>query len=556
MFSNFFINPIFWLIAVASCLAWARFATWVAEDVSRLSRQSELLWRLVPSAVLVVMTLVWVSMPSFWVALPVNFVLVAGVVGWYWAVRVGELGSKGHLFSKAIQGMEQASQRMGERRAQRQVSLSYMGSDDRPIPLPKPEDPAATGVSYADQMLAQALEKRADDIELSPGAQGYDLKFVVDGVSFPQPAMARATAEPLIQAIKQLAGLSLEERRRPQEGTFKVRDEGGNLTKWTVRTSGTTAGEKLIMAANEKGRWSLALDQLGFNAEQLAAVRGLAADTQGVVIVATPRMTGRTTTLYALLGMHDAFINSVHTLETNPQAEMEGVTVHRFDPRNAEQSYAKALQSMFLKDPNVALSSQCPDAASAEAIARFAREDHRVYLGLPAFDTMAALEIWLQLVPDKQLAVRSLRAIVSQRLVRLLCPTCKAPYQPDEATLRRLNLPVGRNLQSFKANTEGLRDQKGNRMPCPDCGSIGFRGRTGIFEVLILNDEMRKAILENATADRVKAMARKNNMMLLVEHGIRKFAAGLTTISEVQRVLTPDRGASPSAASGVNPAQK
>lgn len=557
MFGNLLVNPIYWILALAGTLAWARFATFVGADVSeRLRKQNELLWKTLPLGVLLVITWMWFLLPSFWIALPVNLLLCGGVVAWYWMVRVEELGAKGHLLSTAMEALHKTRQGIDERRAARSVMLSYLNNNDRPVQLPLADDPLHEGMTFADQMLVQAMEKRTGDIDIAPSTSGYEVRFVVDGYPFPQSTIPRNLAEPMIQGFKSLAGLSLEERRRPQEGAFKVRDANGNVTSWTVRSSGSTAGEKLQMAANEKARWTFSLETLGFNADQLSQVQKLAGDRQGLVIVASPRASGRTATLYSLLSMHDAFTNSVHTLESNPQAELEGVTVHRFDPRAQEVSYSKTLQSMFLKDPSVALSAQIPDTPTAEIIARYAKEEHRVYAGLPAFDTMAALEIWLKLVPDKAIAVNSLKAIISQRLVRLLCPTCKTPYQPDEATLKRLNLPVGRNLQSFKANTEGLIDPKGNKIMCPDCANIGYRGRTAIFEVLLLTEEIRREILGGGTLKQVQAVARKANMTLLVESGIRKFASGLTSINEVLRVLTPDKGPNPSASSGVAPAQK
>jgi len=176
---------------------------------------------------------------------------------------------------------------------------------------------------------------------------------------------------------------------------------------------------------------------------------------------------------------------------------------------------------------------------------------------LPAFDAMAALEAWIKMVSDKKAGVECLRAIIAERLVRLLCPTCKQPYQPDEAMLRKMNLNPGRNLQSFKENTEPLRDPKGNPMTCPDCCGTGYRGRTGIFEVLTVTPEMKKAIIAGADLNAIKAMARKNNMTILFEHGFRKFAAGLTSIKEIARVMTPEKGGSgPSSASGISPSPR
>lgn len=555
MFDYF--NLVYWLIALGSLIAWANFATFVSRDVhEHLVNQPEMPWKAMGAGVLILMFLVYLLMPSFWIALPLNFLMAGGGVGYYWYIRVKELGAKGHLFRRTIETARGASRRVEEHRVAKQVMLSYLKHDDSPMPLPRPEDPVAAGLATADQMVIQALLRRAEQVDLSPVAGGYIVKYIIDGLGFPQPVVARSVSEPSIQALKILGGLSLEERRRPQTGSFKTRDADGAITIWTVRTSGTTAGERLNLAANEKGRWDLRIDQLGMTADQLAEVKKVAADTQGVVLVATPRSSGRTTTLYGMLRLHDAFTNSVQTLEGNPQAEIEGVTVNRFDTRNADVSYAKALNSVFLKDPNVVFSAQCPDVTAAETIARFGAEGRRVYVGLPAFDSFAALEIWLGLVSDKDLAMKALRLVVSQRLVRILCPTCKIPYQPDDQTLRKLNLPIGRNLQSFKANTEPMIDKKGNRIVCPDCGGVGYRGRSGIFEVLVINDDIRKAIASNANVNQVKALARKNNMILLVEHGIRKFASGLTSINEVTRVLTPDKGSPPAGSSGVMPAQK
>ncbi len=258
---------------------------------------------------------------------------------------------------------------------------------------------------------------------------------------------------------------------------------------------------------------------------------------------------------------HDAFTNSVQTIETNPQTDAEGVTVNRFEPNpGSDSSFSKLVQSVMLKDPNILLVSQIPDTPTAELITKYAgetdSEGHRVLTAVPSNDAFSALEMWLSMNPNKANAANALRMIVAQRLVRILCPTCKIPYQPDEATMKRLNLPIGRNLQSFKANTEPIVDKKGRSMICPDCSGIGYRGRTGIFEVLTITDEMKQAITGGANMNQVKLLARKNNMMLLVEHGIRKFAAGITTIHEVTRVMAEKAPAQGAGKSGVADAQK
>ncbi len=561
-----YLNLIYWLLALASLVAWARFATFMCTDVTKnLVDQPELPWKLGSAGVFILMLLIYLVMPSFWISLPVNFLIAGGVIGGFWYLRVKTLGPSGHLFSKAIQAAGNVSKGIEDRKNARQVQLTYLRHDNTLMSLPGPQDPLAAGLGTADAIVIQALMRHAAIVDLAPVQNGYSLNMITDGVPTMQPAVERAAAESAIQALKVLSGLSAEERRRPQTGTFRSRDAEGAQTVWTVRTSGSVNGERVVLAANEQGQWDMPLEQLGLTSEQLAEVKKLTADTKGLVLVCGPRGHGRTTTLYSLVRQHDAFTNSVQTLEVNSQAEMEGVTINRYDPRaGAEATYSKLLHSIMLKDPNIVLVSQIPDSHTADLITGYASasegvsDAHRVYTTLPALDSFTALETWLNLNSDKRAAANALRLIVAQRLIRILCPTCKIPYQPDEATMKRLNIPVGRNLQSFKANTEPMTDRKGNQITCPDCAGIGFRGRTGIFEVLVVNDDIKKALAAGTSVNQIKTLARKNNILFLVEHGIRKFATGVTAIHEVTRVMNPDKpsGSGPAAKSGVQPAQK
>ncbi|HEY4329584.1 MAG TPA: ATPase, T2SS/T4P/T4SS family [Phycisphaerae bacterium] len=557
MFEN--VNVIYWLIALASLVAWARFATFMCEDVAKnLVEQPELPWKLGTGGIFLLLFLVFIIMPNFWIAFIVNFVIVGGAVGGYWALRVKTLGSAGHFFRGTIEAADSMSKNRQERRNARQVQLTYLRHDNSAMPLPSANDPLAAGLGTADAIVIQALMRRAETVDLAPAQDSYSLNLITDGVGTMQPAIDRASAEAAIQALKVLAGLSAEERRRPQVGNFKSRDAEGSQTTWTVRTSGSVAGERVTISSNEKGQWDIPIDRLGMTSEQLAEVKKLAGDTKGLVLVCGPKGHGRTATMYALLKQHDAFTNSVQTLEINSQAEIEGVTVNKFDPRaGADASYSKMLQSIILKDPNVLLVSQVPDSQTADLITRYtgesASEPHRVYTTLPALDSFAALELWLNLNSNKAEAASALRVIIAQRLVRILCPTCKIPYQPDEATMKRLNLPVGRNMQSFKANTEPIIDRKGHAITCPDCNGVGFRGRTGIFEVLVVTDEIKQALAAGTSVNQIKVLARKNNLILLIEHGIRKFAGGVTAIHEVTRVINPDKPSAASGKSGIAP---
>ncbi len=178
-----YVNVIYWLLALASLVAWARFSTFLAKDVTdNLVDQPELPWKLGTVGVMLLMFIVYLVMPSFWLALPINVVIAGGMIGAFWFIRVKTLGAGGHLFRGAIEAAGKASNRMEERKNARQVQLSYVRHDNKPLPLPKADDPLATGLGIADQIVIQALMRRAEMVELVPAQNGYSLALITDGV--------------------------------------------------------------------------------------------------------------------------------------------------------------------------------------------------------------------------------------------------------------------------------------------------------------------------------------------------------------------------------------
>jgi general secretion pathway protein E len=541
-----YINPIFAVVCFVVILGWARFATWISTDLKLLTDQNEVVWRSVLLGSLGLNVLLWIFLPNFAAALIANLVVIGAVFGYYTKVRVAQLGPPPNPIDMLTGKLGSTNEQRQAKKSAGQLSLSYLNPSGRQAPLPKVDDPAYNGLLLLDNLIFQALEARAHRIDLVPSEQAYDVIYTTDGVGYPQSGMQRSTAEPIIQAVKLISGLSLEERRRPQKSALIVSDAAHNRTPLAVRTSGTTAGEKLTLIMSNSDNYKIPLDNIGLSSEQLSAIRTIASDNEGLVIVASPSHMGRTTTLYSLIGAHDAYTRSIQTLEVNPRADFESITVTTFDPQAMNASHSKTLQSICLKDPDIVLVGQCPDAATAEVICKYAANDHRVYLGLRAgSDAPTVVDLWRKLLPDKELAARPLRAVICQRLVRLLCPTCKIAYQPDAETLAKLNLPVGRQIQAFRANTQPARDPKGNLVKCPDCASLGYRGVTGLFEVLVVTPEIRDMIAHGRPVDEIRNAARKNGMMMLVEHGIRKFALGITSIQEITRALSTDRAKKP-----------
>ncbi len=288
-----YLNLIEWLVALAGLLGWLRFATFISEDVTKnLVDQPEIPWKLGSVGIAVVMLIVYIVVPNFWAAIAINAVIAGTFIAVFWVVRVKALGPAGHLFKGALRSAAGMSHRFEERKNARQVQLTYLKHDNSPMLLPPPQDPLSAGLGTADSLMIQALERRAEVIDLAPGNEGYSLSLVTDGIPAVQPSVDRVAAEAAIQALKVLSGLSAEERRRPQVGRFRSKDPEGNATTWTVRTSGSTTGERVLLSANEQGKWDLRIEQLGMSAEQLAEVKKLTTDTKGLVLVAAPKGQG------------------------------------------------------------------------------------------------------------------------------------------------------------------------------------------------------------------------------------------------------------------------
>jgi type II secretory ATPase GspE/PulE/Tfp pilus assembly ATPase PilB-like protein len=532
-----YVNIVWWVIAAAILVSWARLAVWMAKDVVYLKTQSILRWQAILAGSVLALVLLWLFGGYWWLALPLSILLCGGLIFWYNTVRIAEMGPNGSLFRRINDSARNITEKVDQAKTQRQISLNYLNRHDQPVALPRSDDPLFAGLLVLDRFALQMIDRRVEIADFTSGREAIEARFAIDGLTSNEKAPTREEFEQLLGAVKTLAGLALDEKRKPQQGNFKVRDALGHFTTFTVRTSGSIAGEKLQLYSNEKGRWSFGLDALGLHETQLAKLKHIIHEPTGTVLVTAPPGHGQTVTLYAILRQHDAYQQSIQTVELKSHDDIEGVSINRVDLLNQDTSFHKTVNSVFLKDPNVVMLQNVGDTQTVDLVNRNAAE-RRIYIGMHAPDALAALQQWLKASSDKPAAIAGLRTIVAQRLVRVLCPTCRTPYQPDEATLRKLNLS-GKDLHAYDANTKGIKDAKGKRMFCPDCLSVGYRGRTGLFEILEIDDEMRQAILANQSTKQIMHIAKRHNMLTLVEHGILKFAGGTTAIAEVLRVVQP-----------------
>jgi len=369
---------------------------------------------------------------------------------------------------------------------------------------------------------------------LNEGMAG--VTFLVDGYPYNAPSMNRAAAASAITFLKKLAGMDVNDKRKPQAGTAKVILDG-KRSELEVATAGTTAGETLRITVDPKKKSPFTLDTLGFSNEQLKNIRALLEENKGIVLVAAPKTQGLTTLLHTILRAHDAFVHHIQTVEHAPKEDLEGITQNKLAANASPADEFKQVEWVASQIPDVMLVDEISNPQSARELVKFAREGRRVYLGMRAATTFEALDQWRKLVGDDKAATDYLTMIIAGRVVRRLCMACKVGYSPDPDSLRKLNMDPNRVTQLFQARTQPLRDPKGNPMTCDFCVDLRFKGRFGVYEVFMIDDEVRSAVLAGGTLNQLKTIFRKGRGRYLQEMALAQVEAGETSVQEVLRVL-------------------
>jgi type II secretory ATPase GspE/PulE/Tfp pilus assembly ATPase PilB-like protein len=356
--------------------------------------------------------------------------------------------------------------------------------------------------------------------------------------------MERGAAPIAIGFLKSAAGLDVNDRRKPQRGVLKLGTDG-KRTEYRLDTAGSTAGEFVRLLADPKTRHNFNIDTLGFSAEQKQQLREVIQDRQGVVIVSAPKGMGLTSTLYGILRGHDAFLEHIHTLERAPDVDLEGITQNKLAPNVTPAEEYKQASWIISQEPEVVMISKVDDSRTASEFIRYAADNRRVYIGIQANSTFEALTAWRKLVGDDRLAVQNLKLIINQRVLRKLCNACKVGYTPDPNTLRKLGMNPERSTTLYQARTQPLRDQKGNPVPCEFCKDLRFKGRTGVYEFFMIDDEAREQVAAGASGNQLRAVFRKQKGKFLQEEALTLVEKGETSVQEVLRVMKTGDASAP-----------
>jgi type II secretory ATPase GspE/PulE/Tfp pilus assembly ATPase PilB-like protein len=257
----------------------------------------------------------------------------------------------------------------------------------------------------------------------------------------------------------------------------------------------------------------------------------------GLCLIAAPPQNGLTTTQYAVIRSHDAYMHNIHALERRSSLDLDNITQVVYEGANTDVNYARMLQTVLRREPDIIMVSECEDKETAQIATRAAATDRKIYMGIHASDCFDALTKYLKFVGDNAMAAKGLRGVIAQRLIRVLCEQCREAFKPDADTLKKLNLPADKIERFHRPPSEPKVDRKGKEILCPNCQGSGYTGRTGIFEVLAVDEDVAKLIAEGTAINRIKAQCRKRKMYYLQEEGLLKVIDGTTSMNDILRCL-------------------
>ncbi|HON91822.1 MAG: type II secretion system ATPase GspE [Phycisphaerae bacterium] len=381
-------------------------------------------------------------------------------------------------------------------------------------------------IRLVNDILFRALQMRASDIHVHPYEAKIQIRYRVDGILYDVLSLNRNVLPLIISRIKVMAGMDIAERRMPQDGRSSVR-LGQREVDLRVSTVPTSFGERCVLRILDKSSGVYRLDELGLWPDDLKKLDSLLNRAHGVIFVTGPTGSGKSTSLYAYLNRINSAEKNVITIEDPIEYQLEGISQIQVATKKG-MTFATSLRHVLRQDPDVIMIGEVRDVETARMAIQSSLTGHLVFSTLHTNDAAGAISRLLDLGVEPYLVSSSLIAIVAQRLVRRICPDCKKPAQPTAQQLGELGLAPTPDAHFYVG--EG----------CERCFKTGYRGRTGIYEVMLINERIQELIYRQETAGVIKKAALEAGMQTLRMDGARKVLAGQTTVAEVLRVTQAD----------------
>lgn len=406
-------------------------------------------------------------------------------------------------------------------------------SKDEPLEITVAEDKEITEgdqeasvIKFVNQIVWEAFKDRATDIHFEPAEDELRIRYRIDGIlhQAPMPPQLKHYQAAIISRIKVMAGMNIAEKRLPQDGRINVRIKGEEIDI-RVSTVPTVYGESVSLRLLTRGKIFFGLDKLGFAGTEEAALREIIVKPHGIMLVTGPTGSGKSTSLYAFLSTINSVTKRIITIEEPVEYELKGINqiAVRAD---IGLTFAVGLRHILRQDPNVIMVGEIRDLETAEIAIRAALTGHLVFSTLHTNDAPSAFTRLIDMGIEPFLVASSVEAVMAQRLVRRICTSCKIEQKAERDYLVKLGFP--------SSGIDQARFWRG--AGCEDCRQLGYQGREGIHELLVMNDSLRPLILNRSAASTIAAKAMDHGMKTLRMDGWKKALAGVTTIEEVLRV--------------------
>jgi len=427
------------------------------------------------------------------------------------------LDNLNRLHSEDLNKAEDTAQEMEEE------DLSFLAAElEEPTDLLEATDDAPI-IRLVNSLLSQAIRERASDIHVEPFEKEVVARFRIDGILYNILTIQKRFQASIASRVKIMSGLNIAEKRLPQDGGMRIKI-GGKDVDIRVSIVPTSFGERIVLRLLYRESALLPLDQIGFAGETLRRFEEFITRPHGIILVTGPTGSGKTTTLYGSLSKINSPDKNIITIEDPVEYQLKGIGQIQVNAK-IQLTFAAGLRSVLRQDPDVILVGEIRDGETAEIAIQAALTGHLVFSTLHTNDAAGAVTRLIDMKIEPFLISSSVMAILAQRLVRVLCTQCREVYTMTPLEMNELEIaPAGEGRTAYRA--------KG----CPVCFQTGYLGRTAIYELLEIDDEMRQLIMKNADAATIKALAVKKGMTTLRQDGAEKVLKGITSVDEVVRV--------------------
>jgi type II secretory ATPase GspE/PulE/Tfp pilus assembly ATPase PilB-like protein len=575
---GFYFNPAKIAVVLVIYLMWVRTCWWVDHDCRELKLPTPLWNPLVLGCGLAGLLLVW-ALPVFWASCLALVTLYLAPTVYYIVTRNEKVPADKRVMTP--KHLEELANRylaklgFGRKRVAEKdklIPIRFIGKSGDTRSIGADDAARVRRVQESEQyrlgleIVYNAILMRGTDIHMEPTKDDMTIRYRIDGILQAIPPLDRHEGDSVLNIFKVLAALDITEKRQAQDGSFSAEVQTPIETNvaarklglaaaeeemqaaprmqtrqvdFRVATAGSVAGEKMVLRILDRSRAIGDVSKLGMRDRMRDTIRSIVTQPHGMFIVCGPTGAGKSTTLYACLAEIDRYQKNVITVENPVEYHIDNVTQIEINPK-AGKTFATELRSILRQDPDVIYIGEIRDNETAEIACQAAQTGHMVFTTLHANDTVMALGRLMELGVKPFMVGSSVSAILGQRLVRVLCPKCKVGYRPKEDLLRKMRLPADRIKLFYRPpkveDSSLVSDNDPAPKKCAYCNGTGYRGRTGIFELLVINEKIREMVKDNPNLDAIRQEAIKAGTVLLSQDGMRVVIEGETSIDELLRV--------------------